>query len=212
MSPIKDFLTKVILKSKQNLKRDLTGSSSIREIGMILKKRGRIFDTDTRVMDVEKSIDMPVIKGHTLEGTQVEISTDSVYSRNKVTVVKISCSQLGTEYVAPYKCPEDVLCVNVHLVVGRLKGTLLYKLIMNQLTEEYNKKIILDSNTKEQIVVCKYDRMGDFEQIGAVNRYGGYVYLVDQRGKARWRACGEASNEDLNHFKTAIDELRASRE
>eukprot|EP00638_Chattonella_subsalsa_P003909 CAMPEP_0117751468 /NCGR_PEP_ID=MMETSP0947-20121206/10992_1 /TAXON_ID=44440 /ORGANISM="Chattonella subsalsa, Strain CCMP2191" /LENGTH=235 /DNA_ID=CAMNT_0005569853 /DNA_START=232 /DNA_END=939 /DNA_ORIENTATION=- len=45
------------------------------------------------------------------------------------------------------------------------------------------------------------------ESLGITNRLSGYLYLVDKDGFIRWRGCGRASEQELEHLMRATEQI-----
>jgi len=45
------------------------------------------------------------------------------------------------------------------------------------------------------------------ESLGMVNKYIGYVYLLDEHLKVRWAACGDAKLEEADSLRTSVGVL-----
>lgn len=178
--------------------------SPILDLREMSKMNGRLFPADVRPIAADIAPLVPQLNNAVdLTGKKV-LDLNAKFKSHSVTVMALNMSNLGASYLLPYKeaIPVGVQLIDVHVIVGTLKAILLSRLSRWQ----------LNKTTKEEHRASTYclnlAKPGLFGNLGAWNRYGGFVYLVDKQGRARWRASGPPIDHDLAHFKAAIEELR----
>jgi hypothetical protein len=161
---------------------------------------GKFFQTDKNPLAKDLARRIPFLTGKSLNGDYV--TCDDVFSKSRITILALNMSNLGAQQIEPFKhFSTDVPLLDVHVIIGRLKAAIIGPFA----------RYALKRNTPRDRWKCTLlTRLspGYLGSLGAWNRYGGYVLLIDQEGMARWRTCGTPSAEELHSFKNAIDSLR----
>lgn len=190
---IKDKLRSAALR--QEVRR-----SPIHDLREMSQSRGRLFPADTDPIAFDLAPPVPRMNGIVdLDGNPAEIR----FTESKVSVLTLNMSGEGARLIHAYKqlVPANIPLFDIHVIVGWLRSIFLSRLCRRQLRQSTTVDLW------QKTFCLSINKPGLFGNIGAWNRYGGYVYLVDQRGRARWRASGEPDQQDLINFSKAIEHL-----
>lgn len=195
-------------KLRSALLRQEIRRSPIHDLREMTVTNGRIFPTSTTVLSPDLAPSVPTMDGLVdLWGHRVDNShIQSIFKHNQCTVLSLNMSDMGSVQIQPYKdiLPRHVPILDVHVIVGWLKGFLFSRWCRKQLLTR-----LADQPNMQSSTFCMgLPKPGLFGDLGAWNRYGGFVYLIDRDGKARWRASGPPVEQDLQYYINAIKLLQ----
>lgn len=167
---------------------------------------GKLVPTDSTLLPTEMARDFPDAVGVSLLGQRVRLSTLLGAGPSAVFISYSSqADQLidGFRQAARARCKLQI--VSLHLSASRLKHVLTSSLVKYALRSavpwvEHGATIVGNVHNR------------DLANIGAHNRYGGYVYLTDSRGRARWRASGAPEGADIDTFINCAEQLVAANQ
>ena len=179
----------------------------------VVKKKGRAFDADTELIPAKGAKIFPLIKGYSLNSKDVRVPdsivqdalllTDASKKDNSsgggVRLVAFSFKHYGFTLVRSWLTPflekfghgpkAQIPAIEICFVeYGFLSLT----------------KNIFATNLKTQILPSQHDltalSFGGVMDFAAAlqlpNKYTGYVYLIDNNNRVRWRGCGQCNGAD----------------
>lgn len=201
------FIALMALKESVKLRKLLLrqdfAHSPIRDIREMSHTNGRLFPTDPAPISKHAAPLIPQIDNMVNLYGQPVPNIQALFKTQKVAILALNMSTMAAASIQPYKdrVPDGVPLLDVHVIVGRLKAVILSGLCRWQLRRSTE-----ESMWKRTFCVNIY-RSGLFGNIGAWNRYGAYIYLVDQEGRARWRCSGPPLEGDVDRFVSAVKML-----
>ena len=190
-------------KVRTALLRQEVRRSPIHDLREMSLTNGRLFPTDREPIPWDTAPIVPLMDGVVdLFGNKRDVN--GMFKEYNVSVLALNLSTMGASHIQPYKecIPENIPLIDIHIIVGRLKSLFLSRLCRMQLLKTTQETL------KDKTFCLSLPKPGLFGNMGAWNRYGAYIYLIDDVGRARWRASGPPDEGDLENFERAIEHLQ----
>jgi hypothetical protein len=200
-------LKEAALLRMARIRQDLA-HSPIRDLRQMLDLHGRLFLTDSAPLQPHLAPPLPTLPEGTVDVWNKAVDLSDIFRERGVTVVALNMSKVGAEHIRAYKniASGHAPVIDIHVIVGRIKGLLFGRKCRRELQQSP-----LVNYAHDKTVCLVSAKPGLFGGVGAWNRYGGYVYLVDQKGRARWRASGPPTDSDLDNYQKALEILSAEK-
>ncbi|KNC72922.1 hypothetical protein SARC_14516 [Sphaeroforma arctica JP610] len=157
--------------------------------------------------DAKESKALPTISGDTLSGRKLaslQPELDNKISLVLVAVRDIARPQLElyrTYFEENFASHSATQVIEVSLIERLLFRYLSFLMISNL------KKVISDLDRQDKCLVSNANTDVIVEQLDISNPLFGYAYLVDGRGRIRWRAHGTPAGEELVILKDLTEKL-----
>jgi ATPase complex subunit ATP10 len=155
------------------------------------RTRGKFWAMPTRLIRAERALYMPNFHGKVLRDMSSSDTIEAV-SHSGVSILCLYTTGLGQIHCNTYfeQLSSETPRIDVHVQENPLKALLA--------------RVFLGSERKKRTAEAqaRYFFVGERlapemkADIAMVNVLSGFVYLLDQRGRIRWAACGRASEEE----------------
>lgn len=172
--------------------------SPMHDIQEFVAKNGKMFPTDPQPLASSLSPSFPSIFAADLNGKMVK--WHDLFRESRVTAISISSCSAADVQIEPLRqhCrSRQYPLIDAHVTISWLKWILFGYFAKRELRNN-------NAGTRTFVMRAKHGVFGD---VGAWNQYGGYFYLVDGQGRARWRTSGRPDENELNLLDSAVNKL-----
>lgn len=205
----KDFMDPVKNKERQEVLEREMAKSGMYDVYTFRHTRGKLFHSPPTYWKAEKSLYMPNFTGQNLLSSKT-IGTSSSLT-GKISVVRMFSSQIGEEksqsyftfsdknYLTP-EGYESFLQSHPNSQIVDINVTEnAFKAFFVKISKSGIKKTLHKSRIDKYFIIPKKGLDIDLrESIQFINSYSGFIYVLDQEGRIRWAACGEANESERN--------------
>ncbi|KAJ5946498.1 hypothetical protein N7454_003337 [Penicillium verhagenii] len=184
--------------------------------------KGKTFISNPRIFRADKALYFPNLRGITLASPKDPQDTTAIL-RGKVSIVSLFCSLWGEEQTATFagnfagedrnpalkellaKNSKFAQRIDLNLEENRMKAWLVKRFLGG-----VRKKFPVEQHSRYFLIEKGFDEPLK-EAVGMVNKYVGYVYLVDADCRIRWAGSGPAHPDELETMHTALEKLIAEQ-
>ena len=176
----------------------------------VVKQKGRAhqnslgeFGADLELLRPEESLEFPHLPVSDLDGTELTLPVKS--NSGEPTLMCFAFRSYGTSltksWSAPFRELTSCRCVELYFIEYSFLS-FAKNLYLSNLKNEHAKELHGD-------IVVHFGGLMDFAaDLLLPNKFTGYAYLVDAQGKVRWRASGEAREEEIDTLIELTQKLR----
>ncbi|KAI8979942.1 ATPase assembly factor ATP10, partial [Pilobolus umbonatus] len=166
---------------------------------------GKMYYASTQLMKQEQAGYMPRLEGQDLNRKKVT-TTDKL--PGKISLMTYAYARFGETHVDTFIKPflnkfkdeKDVQLIEVNVQENFLKQQLVKAFV------PYIRRNIAPERKENYILLMK-DISRVRKYLDMTNQYIGYVYLIDQNGRIRWTAHGEATEEEVANMLAMTEYL-----
>ena len=194
------------------------------EVG-IVKRKGRAYDADKKLLPIEGALVFPNVQGFTLTEREVSVpdnilfavshstitttTTSSSSSSSKastssqwgeIKLVAFSFKQYGFDLLRSWTAPfmqefGGGKFSQIPVIEICWIEYSFLSMVRKMFAEELKKKVLLDQH---DLTVLTFGNIMEFASALLLpNKYTGYVFLLDKENRVRWRGSGEALPDEL---------------
>ncbi|KAJ5527586.1 hypothetical protein N7513_011745 [Penicillium frequentans] len=200
----------------------LVAKPYFREWSNLQYHKGKTFISNPRIFRADKALYFPNLSGITLASPKDRQDTTAIF-RGKVSVVNLFCSLWGEEQTTTFtgnfsgedrnpalkellaKNSKYAQRVDLNLEENRMKAWLVRRFLGS-----VRKKFPVEQHPCYFLIEKGFDESLK-EAVGMVNKFVGYVYLVDADCRIRWAGSGPAHPDEVEAMHTALEKLIAEQ-
>lgn len=185
----------------------------------IVKRAGRAFDADKKLINRSEAEFFPTVKGTKLDGTSISVPGDVNASAK---LVIFSFKHYGftllRSWLDPFtaRYPE---ALGEFTNGDKAKGMAVAEICFIEYGFLSMAKTVFASNIKKSIpdsqihnTILSFGGVTDFAaQLLLPNKYTGYAYLLDKNDKIRWRGSGQATDEEVETLLKCAKQLLSEK-
>lgn len=205
----RDFMDPVKNKERQEILEREMARSGMYDVYTFRHTRGKLFHSPPTYWKAEKSLYMPNFTGQDLQSSKVKGTSSTL--KGKISVVRMFSSKVGEEksqsyFSYPdknYLTPEgyetflesypNSQIVDINVTENALKA------LFVKMSKSGIRKTLHKSRMDKYFIVPKKGLdINIRESIQFINSFSGFIYVLDQEGRIRWAACGDANDSERN--------------
>lgn len=207
---IPSFLSEEAQKQRSNRLRQDLKKGYFHDIHEFHRTKGKLFHANTFITPLSESIKLPeTIYGRTIYGKNVNICNQINKFKPTATLLSISHNRLAYEHVSSFIKPfmnefngSNFDCYE--LIV--LEKWILYSLLFPWI---WTSNWLSTSHDRIPFKLFKYGSLNSqLLSMGNIsNKLVGYIWLLDNQGRIRWVATGNATDQELSTMRKIVQQL-----
>lgn len=174
------------------------------DINAILKSEGKFFLATNIPSD--KALCLPSLHFTAINGEPFDLPADC---HGKISLLTICFSAYAEPqldsfrkvFLEKYSKEAGLKVVDLRPLMSRMKWILFARLLRRSASN------VIPPEQQGSFIVT-YRPMDLLDLLEVPNYLGAYVYLLDRRGRVRWKASGQASDADLDSLYQTVKSLR----